>query len=66
MTKAHPVGNEIKEFRMKRGWTQAYTAMQFKISLRTIVALEVGSERKPRPLTLAKIHLAMQSIEKAA
>lgn len=66
MTITRITGKRIKDFRLKRGWTQSYAAVQLGISLRTIVALERGTQRSPRPLTLAKIALAMESIEKAA
>lgn len=66
MRKPHPIGLAIKEFRLKRRWTQAQAAEKLGIGLRTLISFELGEERNPRPLTLAKIHFAMQSIEKAA
>jgi len=65
--KKHPIGERIKSFRLKRCWTQAQAATMLGIGLRTLVALETGHLRaEPRPLTLAKIVMAMESIEKAA
>ena len=61
--KPHPIGKTIKEFRHARGWSQSIAAYHLGISLRTVIALETGSERKPRPLTLAKINMAMRSLE---
>lgn len=61
--KPHPIGKVIKEFRHSRGWSQTVAAVQLGISIRTVIALETGSERKPRPLTLAKINLAMRALE---
>ena len=66
MRKPHPIGTKIKEFRLKHRWTQAQAAKQLGIGLRTLLSFENGEERSPRPLTLAKIEFAMQSIEKAA
>lgn len=66
MSKSHPIGPVIKKFRLDRGWSQVHAAVQLGISLRTIIALETGSERRPRQLTLAKINMAMRSIEQAA
>jgi transcriptional regulator with XRE-family HTH domain len=64
--KPHPIGQAIKEFRLKRCWTQKQAADALGIGLRTLISFERGEERSPRPLTLAKINFAMQSIEKAA
>lgn len=61
--KSHPIGKTIKEFRHARGWSQSVAAYHLGISLRTVIALETGSERKPRPLTLAKINMSMRAIE---
>lgn len=62
-----PIGARIKKLRLSRCWTQRQAATMLAISLRTLIALETGNYRgEPRPLTLAKIELAMKSIEKAA
>lgn len=61
--KPHPIGKIIKEFRHARGWSQVIASTQLGISLRTLIGLETGSERKPRPLTLAKINMAMRALE---
>jgi DNA-binding XRE family transcriptional regulator len=67
MRKQHPIGAKIKALRLKRCWTQAQAATMLSISLRTLISLEKGNYRgEPRPLTLAKINLAIQSIEKVA
>ena len=64
MRKPHPIGERIKEFRLKRLWTQREAAHRLGIGLRTLISFEKGEERNPRPLTLARIEFAMQSIEK--
>jgi transcriptional regulator with XRE-family HTH domain len=64
--KKHPIGERIKAFRLRHRWTQAQAAAVLGIGLRTLISFERGEERRPRPLTLAKIEFAMQQIEKAA
>lgn len=66
MNKPHPIGQTIKEFRLKHCWTQAQAAERLGIGLRTLISFELGEERRPRPLTLAKINMAIKAIEKAA
>jgi len=64
--KKHPIGDTIKNFRLKHCWTQAQAAQKLGIGLRTLISFENGEERRPRPLTIAKINMAIASIEKAA
>jgi len=65
--KTHPIGAKIKAFRLRHCWTQKQAATMLRVSLRTLISLEKGNYRgEPRPLTLARITMAMQSIEKAA
>lgn len=60
------MGQKLKAFRLGRGWTQMQAAVHLGISLRTLIALETNFKRRFRPLTLAKINMAMESIQKAA
>ena len=60
------MGQRIKALRMAKGWTQIEASIQLGISLRSVVALENNHSRRFRPLTLARIAMAMESIQKAA
>jgi len=56
------IGQRIKAFRLQRCWTQEQAAPQLGISLRTLVALERGYKREVRPLTMAKINMAIEAL----
>ena len=57
------LSNKLKSFRMEHGLTQEQAAPQLGISLRSFIAFELGYKRRPRPLTLAKINMAMDAID---
>lgn len=53
----------LKEFRLKRGWTQSRLANYLGISLGTVVSLEHG--RKCMDLTRAKVEQRLSEAEAA-
>lgn len=62
----HDIGKKIKALRLKYCWTQVECANRLRISRRTLIGLENGTNRgEPRPLTLAKIVMSIRSLEKA-